>query len=758
MFGYSGQPGAGNLYVAVVASGGVDAYGNTYATGLNALSGNLQGVTLVGSAMDATSTLNGTQLQQATVLNPGISGGTATSLVHTITNTGGAVLGYTAGATTTTFSTAGLYLWTCPTGITNVQVQCWGAGGGGDGGNSSQGGAGGGGGEYAAEPNFAVIPGNVYTVVVGIPGIGGFSEGSSSGVSSGSQGGASTFYNSNGQSQGVVANGGLGGGAFIGGEGGFGSGNTIHFDGGDGANGSGFNGGGGGGGSAGPGVTGLGAEGNGGTASAGNTGGAGGAAVTGGAAGGAGGNSLTNGTAGASPGGGGGGAGDDGTETFTANFTPNGGTQSYYGGNATGYNPNSLENHDGLMYQGQPYVDSPPGYQYSIMTLPYASIEATLSGKTVSQVVLYISCLHTYYPQAGEIQIGYTSQGAFGTTLDYPPPGYTAVQISGVVPGVNTINLGLNGGIGVALGNGNCKALVIGDGAISPWQEYYAYFDSGAGGGYVPNITVYYSDGGSATAGNGGSGQVSITYNSSTPAYTLSVSAAAFTDTYGNPYQAGLTGQQVTVLGTQAPAFDPPVLNTVASAAVLGANNAGNIIVNNAQGFTGQVPSSQSDITKYTVTTTTAVAVTNAYPIPALDPQVGTVYRLTAWGDVVNTTTAQTITWSLVGWGLTLATATWGQAPQATSVTYEWVVTAIAQISGTGASGSVRTWLTGTLGLFNSNLGNIGSTSYGGALTGALGDTAISTVAGATLGFQGKFGGAGPSMHGNGSMLERLGP
>jgi hypothetical protein len=253
---------------------------------------------------------------------------------------------------------------------------------------------------------------------------------------------------------------------------------------------------------------------------------------------------------------------------------------------------------------------------------------------------------------------------------------------------------------------------------------------------------------------------VVITYNSASPTYTLSVSAAANTDTYGNPYQAGITGQQVTVLGTQAPAFDPPVLNTVASSAVVGSNNAGNIIVNNAQGFTGQLSSCLTDLTKFTITTNVLSPVTTAYTVPANDPQTATVYRLTAWGDVVNTTTAQTITWSLVGWGATLATATWGQVPQTTAVTYEWVVTMIAMISATGSSGSVRTWLTGTLGLFGSNLGNFSTvgTSYGGALTGALGDTAINTTSIGTLAIQSKLGGSGPNMHGDGSMLERIGP
>ena len=50
----------------------------------------------------------------------------------------------------TSYTTAGTYTWTCPAGVTSVQVECWGAGGGGAGvGNSANnylggGGAGGG--------------------------------------------------------------------------------------------------------------------------------------------------------------------------------------------------------------------------------------------------------------------------------------------------------------------------------------------------------------------------------------------------------------------------------------------------------------------------------------------------------------------------------------------------------------------------------------------------------------------------------------
>jgi hypothetical protein len=120
--------------------------------------------------------------------------------------------------------TAAAGVWTCPAGVTALQVECWGAGGGGGGGTTTSGGGGGGGGEYACEPNYAVIPGNVYTYAVGRAGQGGISAGQ------GGWGGGDTIFDTS--ANGVTANGGLGGDTGNPNNGGTGSVNTIHFDGG----------------------------------------------------------------------------------------------------------------------------------------------------------------------------------------------------------------------------------------------------------------------------------------------------------------------------------------------------------------------------------------------------------------------------------------------------------------------------------------------------------------------------------------------
>jgi len=173
--------------------------------------------------------------------------------------------------------------WTCPAGVTSVQVQNWGEGANGANGSAGTphtGGTGGTGGEFAQELTVAVTPGSTYAFTIG-------------------SGGTGTNTVFTGDSQAVTAHSGVGGGS--------GSTNATHYSGGSGGSGastsgtSSIAGGGGGGSSAGTGAVG----GTGGTGGV-PTAGSGGTAPSGGGNGGAGG-SGGNGAAGTAPGGGGGG-------------------------------------------------------------------------------------------------------------------------------------------------------------------------------------------------------------------------------------------------------------------------------------------------------------------------------------------------------------------------------------------------------------------------------------------------------------------
>lgn len=734
LLGYSGSPGAGNLYFSCAPGAGEDNFGNTYPSGITAISGQMQGTTLVGVSMDSTSTLTGTNIANPNVLNPALSGGTAVSLVHTMTGSAGSVLGYTTGVSTSpTFSTGGTYLWTCPTGVNTIRVQCWGASAGGGGGSSSQGGEGGGGGEYAEEPSYTVTPGQVYTIVVGGGGSGGATG------FSGSNGGTTSF--SGHGSLTVTANGGQAGKNYIGGAGGTGSNNTIHFDGGTGADGSGNAGGNGGGSSAGP-TSG----GNGGIQSTGTTGGAGGTAVPSGGAGGAGGNSASNGVNGSAPGGAGGGAGSNtgaGGGSGQNTYQPSNGTYSYYGSDAASYPQNGLRNHDGVMYQGdwQYPAAGYEGHQYSYMTLPYSTIQSDLKGKTVTSVSIRLKCLHSYYSSGGNVNMRYSSITSFGNTGNSTSGGPTDVKNFAIGEGATlTENVGLGGGIGVALQNGNASSILFGptNGGLGQGLNYYGYWDSGANGGVIPEIIVNYTNpgGSSSTAGNGANGQVILTYGTgSTPVFALSVSATQATDSFGNTYSSGFSGpafvtpgggstaatlnnQGVTVFsaGSTAASLTSSGLGLTPTGTTPGtnttnANTAGTLTNTNNAGFTGQMPSNQTDTTPFTITSTSPVQACNEYSIPSGDPQVGTIYRLTVQGDIKWPAAAPNlINFALIAGGSTQATIVLNGSFVAGSSFVEWMLRGWIVVKSTGTSGSVATTLEGSASIY-------GGTPFGVALS-----------------------------------------
>ena len=86
----------------------------------------------------------------------------------------GANLGWAQSVVSPYDTTTGL--WTCPAGITSVQVETWSGGGGGAGASSSTNlyaGGGGAGGNYAKNRAVAVVPGQTYKVTVGAGGAGG---------------------------------------------------------------------------------------------------------------------------------------------------------------------------------------------------------------------------------------------------------------------------------------------------------------------------------------------------------------------------------------------------------------------------------------------------------------------------------------------------------------------------------------------------------------------------------------------------------
>ena len=171
-----------------------------------------------------------------------------------------------------TFTTPGTYSWTCPSWVTQVTVEVWGAGGGGGGNLAQWQGSGAGAGAYSSS-TLTVIPSDHYSVVVGTPGTGAASGSNANGQ----DGGNSYFLNSTT----VMAKGGIHGQGESSGYGGSGGqasagyGDTKH-SGGSGANAGNNNSDEGAGGGA-AGSTGNGGDASGGTGGAGNDGGGNGA-------------------------------------------------------------------------------------------------------------------------------------------------------------------------------------------------------------------------------------------------------------------------------------------------------------------------------------------------------------------------------------------------------------------------------------------------------------------------------------------------
>ena len=179
-----------------------------------------------------------------------------------------------ASAQTQTFTTPGTTTWTCPPGVTSINVEAWGGGGAGASvGNGRNGGFGGGGGGAYASSLISVTPGTSYTIVVGKGG-----TASSKNNDPNDGGGNSTFNSTSVKAAGgsgalsILRTGGAGGTAAN-------SSGTIIWSGGNGADGSSsvFNSGGGGGGagSNGAGGNALGTTAGTGTSSFGGPGGAG---------------------------------------------------------------------------------------------------------------------------------------------------------------------------------------------------------------------------------------------------------------------------------------------------------------------------------------------------------------------------------------------------------------------------------------------------------------------------------------------------
>lgn len=132
------------------------------------------------------------------------------------------------GTSAASFTTVGTTPWVCPAGVFQVYAETWGGAGSAGTGYSGGNGQGGGGGEYAA--GFVpVTPGNTYNVVVGAGGaaVTGTQLNGNSGLASSFTGDGGNFVLAHGGGRGLATN-----TNFLPNNGGSGSTNTVHFNGG----------------------------------------------------------------------------------------------------------------------------------------------------------------------------------------------------------------------------------------------------------------------------------------------------------------------------------------------------------------------------------------------------------------------------------------------------------------------------------------------------------------------------------------------
>lgn len=171
------------------------------------------------------------------------------------------------------------------------------------------------------------------------------------------------------------------------------------------------------------------------------------------------------------------------------------------------------------------------------------------------------------------------------------------------------------------------------------------------------------------------------------------------------------------------------------------------------------VVQSETDVpaTPYSSSAATFASITNAYSILGNDANDGTIYRLTAFGDLTTPASAlQAHRWAVSVYGNTLATTSIAASGLTASNTYDWFVTATVAVMTSGSAGTIYCWVSGTISNHNINLS--GSNSY--ALTGSSGGTvAVDTTADTTISLASEWAAVETAQiaHSYGSSWERIG-
>jgi hypothetical protein len=158
----------------------------------------------------------------------------------------------------------------------------------------------------------------------------------------------------------------------------------------------------------------------------------------------------------------------------------------------------------------------------------------------------------------------------------------------------------------------------------------------------------------------------------------------------------------------------------------------------------------ESDFTSFTAASTSFVQIANSYSIAAGEPNAGSIYRLRAYGNGTQGTTAQSLEFAASFGGLTTGLGlTFSSTFAGTSTAFNWWVEAEALCESTGSGAQWQVSLTGMCG--------VGGAALSGTVQ-STGTLAVSTASAIPFFIEAKWGSTtgSPSAGGLRSALSRL--
>src|SRR5215472_8873390 len=171
-------------------------------------------------------------------------------------------------------------------------------------------------------------------------------------------------------------------------------------------------------------------------------------------------------------------------------------------------------------------------------------------------------------------------------------------------------------------------------------------------------------------------------------------------------------------------------------------------------GQDGTIPATQGDLTGITVTAAAATRITRNWNIPANNPAVAGLYRLKAWGNGTEGSTAQNLTWSVFFNSAAIQSVT--AAALTASGAFRWWVEIILMINTIGAGGTCNVNLTGNWATTASPTVENSFTAGSAAVNGtAINTTALNTLA-LAVAWASTTG--APTISELASTFERIGP